>query len=49
MTKERAIALRDKIVSIVVGEGQWVVMSEELRPDTKKIKLDISIMVDDKT
>lgn len=46
MTKSEGEALRDEIVQLATSKGQWVVVSEELKPDMKKIKLEVSIKID---
>ena len=47
MTKDNAIKLRDKILKLCDTEKQWVVVSEERQPHIKKIKLEVSIKIDD--
>jgi hypothetical protein len=45
VTKERAFELRDKIIKLATDNGQWVTVTEELKPNTKKIKLELSIKI----
>ena len=46
MTKPKAEDLRDQILKMCADEGQWVVVSEENKPDLKMIKLEVSIKID---
>ena len=46
MTKAEAQTLREKILRLCAAEGQWVVLSEELKPNLKMIKLEVSIKID---
>jgi hypothetical protein len=46
MTKSEAMSLRDKILRLCDAEKQWVVVSEERKPNTKMIKLEVSIKID---
>ena len=47
MTRSEAENLRDTIKDMVAKCGQWVVVSEENVPKLKKIKLEVSILIDE--
>lgn len=46
MTKNEAMDLRDRILIMCEAEKQWVVISEERKPNVKLIKLEVSIKID---
>ena len=46
MTKTEALSLRDRIMKLCRDAGQWVVVSEENKPDLKKVNLEVSIKID---
>lgn len=46
MTKFEAEDLRDEILRLCSDNHQWVVVSEEKKPDLKMIKLEVSIKID---
>ena len=46
MTRNEAYKMRDRIIEICREARQWVVVTEEHKPDTRKVSLEVSIKID---
>ena len=46
MNKDEAKQLRDKLVDLCREHCQWAVISEEHKPNLKKITVEVSIKID---